>query len=103
MLPSKKRLTREQFNIVTKSPAIKTVYNRLGTFKYLPIKGGISVVTSGKNEKSAVVRNRLRRRIFSLITKHTPFSGVLYVSKQSYRYSFEEIKSLYNDLFKKTL
>ncbi len=103
MLPSKKRLTREQFNIVITSSTIKTVYNRLGTLKYLPTKGGISVVTSGKNEKSAVIRNKLRRRIYTLFAENTTLSGVLYVSKQSYRYSFEEIKSLYDDLFKKTL
>lgn len=103
MLPSQKRLNRQQFTTFISSPTIKVVFNRLGTLKYLIHSDlGCSVVTSSKYEKKAVVRNKVRRRIYSLIAKEKiSFSGVLYISKYGYTMEFAEITQLFNELVQK--
>jgi ribonuclease P protein component len=103
MLPSKKRLSRIQFEAFSSSKGQKVVFNRLGTLKYSENTAQLSgVVTSSKHEKRAVVRNKLRRRIYSLFESSTlPYTIVLYVSKQSYTMQYDEIKNLFNDLIKK--
>jgi ribonuclease P protein component len=103
MLPSQKRLSRLEFDQFLKKDH-QVVFNRLGTLKYQGEKGlKVSIVTSSKHEKSAVLRNKLRRRLYSLFRLHSPsLYGVFYVSKHAYTMEYNEIKDLYNDLLKKT-
>jgi RNase P protein component len=101
MLPSHLRLRRNIFNDFQKKDP-KMVFNRLGTFKYVPFGQGFSVVTSSKQEKKAVLRNKLRRRVYSLFQSSKPdLTGVLFVSKHAYSMDFDEIKKLFNDLLSK--
>ncbi len=101
MLPSTERLTRLEFPLVLTNPSLKTVYNALGTLKYtttLPLK--CAVITSSKHEKRAVIRNKLRRRIYTQMVGF-PGSAVLYVSKQSYGMEYQQIEQLWHELLSK--
>ena len=107
MLPARHRLSRPLFTEIAPNGAL-SVYNTLGTLKYIPSETlHVSVVTSSKNQKKAVLRNKLRRQIYTVIreaSKNTPFlvfMGALYVSKQSYTYTYEEITRLTQDLLAK--
>ena len=108
MLPSKQRLTRQQFTEILKNPEIKVVFNRLGTFKYLDQLNSrdfeITIITGSKNQKKAVLRNKLRRQLYTVF-RNNPYniniSGVLYVSKQSYTFSYQELKDHFYALLSK--
>ena len=103
MLPSKQRLSRVEFQKILTNKGIFVIFNKLGTLKYIPSsKPACSVVTSSKGEKRAVVRNKLRRRIYSIFGAQNPaIQGILYVSKQSYGMDYQEIRTLFNDLLTK--
>ena len=78
------------------------VYNRLGTLKYIPGTSQLTVVTSSKAEKKAVVRNKLRRRIYTAFGLARPsIQGVLYVSKQSYTMTHNDVYTLLHELISK--
>ena len=104
MLPSKERLKRRDFPIVTQ-PGAFSVYNSIGTLKLIKTKTvKYAVVTSSKQKKSAVERNKLRRRVYCIlqeIAPPTPIFGVLYISKNAYNFSYEEIKNNIKNLFEK--
>ncbi len=106
MLSKKNRMNRAQFEqFGAKTP--RSVFNRLGTFKFLLENSNFSVVTSSKHCKKAVFRNRARRRAYmvigSILKKRTnPLSGVLYLSKHAYSMEFSELKLLLEELFKKS-
>jgi RNase P protein component len=114
MLPSNQRLSRDQVTSFLKSPEIKVIFNRLGTFKYcispkLSNEGGpgqsiITVITGSKQQKRAVLRNKIRRQIYTAFRKN-PYNisieGMLYVSKQSYDLSYQEITDLLHALLSK--
>jgi RNase P protein component len=114
MLPSNQRLSRDQVTSFLKSPEIKVIFNRLGTFKYcispkLSNEGGpgqsiITVITGSKQQKRAVLRNKIRRQIYTAFRKN-PYNisieGMLYVSKQSYELSYQEITDLLHALLSK--
>lgn len=105
MLPKTERLSRAQFSEILENKGFLTVYNRLGTLKYLPsgAKSALSVVTSSKHEKKAVIRNKLRRRIYSLFGKEKrAIRGIFYTAKGSYALGYPEIQTLFNELLKKT-
>lgn len=98
MLPSNERLSRQKFQEILENKGLIIVFNKLGTLKYIPSElTRLSVVTSSKHEKRAVLRNKLRRRIYGLFKK-TPIQGVFYVSKGSYVFPYNEIKHLVNDI-----
>lgn len=103
MLPSHQRFSRQQFSVFLENKGIFVVYNRLGTLKYLPSETvQVSVVTSSKAQKKAVSRNKLRRRIYAVIAAHNPkIRGIVYVSKQSYGFTYSEVKNLTLDLLAK--
>lgn len=104
MLPSNQRFKRQEFTDFLLNKGIFVVFNRLGTLKYLPSPASrrFAVVTSSKHEKKAVSRNKLRRRVYSLVKAlPVPIEGVLYVSKQSYTLTYDEVKNLFNDLYTK--
>ena len=108
MLPSQKRLSRPAFSVFLASKELKTVFNAIGTLKYQKnVIDKASIVISSKNEKRAVYRNRLRRRIYSLfgnVFKETDNKNlyVLYVSKQATSFTYEDLRRLFYELFKKT-
>lgn len=108
MLPSQKRLSRSDFKEFVDSANSSVVFNNLGTLKYKKsISNKASIVISSKNEKLAVKRNKLRRRIyvlFQVFFKNTTEPGqyILYTSKKTSNLSFDEIKGLFYDLIKKT-
>lgn len=110
MLPSSERLTRAQCSLLLIDPQIRVVFNRIGTLKYRynTTNKGLSVVTGSKQQKSAVRRNTIRRQLYAIFTEYykntarVPVTGMLYVSKQVYDLSFEELRSLFNDLMAKT-
>ncbi len=103
MLPSPERFSRQKFTEFLGNKGIFVVFNRLGTLKFLPSAGTtFSVVTSSKAEKKAVIRNRLRRRIYAVVQSQKPrIQGIVYVSKQSYSFSYDDIKTLTTDLLAK--
>jgi ribonuclease P protein component len=102
MLPKKNRFTRALFEDFLATPGILTVYNKLGTLKYIPSGHKLGVVTSSKHEKRAVNRNKLRRRVYEQFKNaNRQFSGILYASKASYTLEHKEIKELFNDLLRK--
>lgn len=97
MLPSSQRLTRRQITDFLKNTDISVVFNRLGTLKYQKnlLNIGFSVVTGSKNQKKAILRNKVRRQIYTIFRKYsktTPFLGVLYVSKQVYDMTYIDIE-----------
>jgi ribonuclease P protein component len=103
MLPSSQRLSRRQFQEFLENKGILVAYNRLGTLKYIPGTSQLAVVTSSKIEKKAVVRNKLRRRIYTTFGLERPsIKGVLYVSKQSYTMTHNDVQTLLHELIGKT-
>jgi ribonuclease P protein component len=116
-MPFSQRLSRSEVTSLLNNPEIKVIFNRLGTLKYqgkfnsdtlhTPKKAALTVVTSSKNQKKAVLRNKIRRQIYSLfrtyINKNKDISvvGILYVSKQVYMLSFNETSSLFEALMNK--
>ena len=110
MLPATARLTRAQCSELLKNPQLLVVFNRLGTLKYLSglENNGFSIITGSKAQKKAVLRNKLRRQLYSLFAKYykngskKPIIGMLYVSKAVYELSFSELSLIFNDLLAKT-
>ncbi len=106
MLPSTQRLTRQQVTDFLKSPAIKVVFNRAGTFKYIPSDFPLlTIVTGSKNQKKAVLRNTLRRRLYSLFTQYKglkSIQGIVYVSKQAYDMSYEDLSRYFYSLLEQS-
>jgi ribonuclease P protein component len=115
MLPSPQRLTRQQFTELLKNPEIKVVFNAVGTFKYVKKEPGLrngkpgsfselSVVTGSKHQKKAVLRNKIRRQVYTLFPNN-PYnikvSGIFYVSKQSYTFSYQHLKDYFYALLSK--
>jgi ribonuclease P protein component len=91
--------SRAEFTVFIAQSGLKTVYNKLGTLKFLPEGRKFAVVTSSKHEKRAISRNKLRRRAYTYLqTINTPLSGVLYASKQSYALSNDEVQTHLNSL-----
>jgi ribonuclease P protein component len=59
-------------------------------------------VTSSKAAKKAVDRNKLRRRIYAVVfSSKPPIQGIVYAAKQSYGFTYDEVKSLTLDLLAK--
>lgn len=85
----------------------KTVRNQLGTLKYNPAKAGkpfrCAVVVSKKVHKSAVVRNRIRRRIFEIVRQQTQYTAndmiITVFSDQVTTMPGDNLRELLHDLF----
>ncbi|HSE56874.1 MAG TPA: ribonuclease P protein component [Candidatus Paceibacterota bacterium] len=105
MLPKKNKLPRAAFSeLLAQNPI--SVFNRVGTLKYIPHSGSFSVVVSAKHCKRAVARNKVKRRVYSLIQVFkkeytTPLSGILYLSKHAYMMPFSELKILVQELLRR--
>jgi ribonuclease P protein component len=112
MLPSTQRLSRSEVTSLLLQPQLKVVFNRIGTFKYCknPGKMAFTVVTGSKNQKKAVLRNKIRRQLYSLfrsyINENKGFSetqGILYVSKQIYELSYGDLRRYVYEILQKSL
>lgn len=107
MLPATQRLKRIDFQNFSKA-VHKTVYNSLGTLKYVSSeKLYFSIVISKKHQKSAVKRNILRRQIYSIIAaenskKPLLIKGILYLSITAATFSFQDSTRYVQDLLLKT-
>ena len=107
MLPSNKRLSRPLFTSFLANKEIKTVFNNLGTLKYLSSEENrVTIIISSKTEKRAVYRNKTKRRIYCLFRDifsngDQPRYYALYLSKKSITLSVEEIRFLLYELIKK--
>ncbi len=109
MLTLKNRIHgRKVFSRIFKSG--KTIRSKTINLNYSPIQGKyfkVAVVVSRKTSKKAVVRNRIRRRIYELIrqefTDHTDgYNLILTVfSDEIATISSNELKKRIEDLFKK--
>jgi ribonuclease P protein component len=72
MIPKTSRISREDFEKVMKKGGF--LNSSFFTFRFLenPLKSThFSVVVSKKIAKTAVSRNKIRRRVYSIIKKHT--------------------------------
>ncbi len=102
MLPKIKRLSRRDLNICNLSGKILRFPNFW--LKYLVNNLGFSrfaVVTSTKLSKSAVVRNQLRRRIYSSLSpQHLALSTdvIFFPQKSMLNLGKDEIKELLKNL-----
>jgi ribonuclease P protein component len=107
MLPSPQRLSRSRVSVLLADPAIKVIFNRLGTLKYLNNLNsgtfGFTVVTGSKQQKRAVARNKIRRQLYSLVRQfpYNSFAGMLYVSKNAYEMTYAELRQYLNALLGK--
>jgi len=115
MLPSSQRLSRQQVIDLLKNPELQVVFNRTGTLKYLYQsnsgtfnKSGFTVVTGSKQQKKAVLRNKIRRQLYSLFrlykknNENKDIMAILYISKQLYDMSYREIQDNFYALLSKT-
>ena len=105
MLPSKERLNKQYFTLLSKDKGVLTVFNTLGTLKYKQsLKKAFSIVISSKIAKKAVDRNKIKRRIYTLIRKDLKlnnFSGIIYISKNALGLNYEQTKELFFKLIEK--
>ncbi len=108
MLPSNKRLSRLEFKSFLEKGSKSTVFNSSGTLKYLPAEIlKASVVISSKVEKRAVLRNKTKRRVYSILSLYEKDFGsifgiyVFYISKNIKNQTFLELKQNIYDLIKK--
>lgn len=68
-------------------------------------KIGFTVVTGSKQQKKAVLRNKLRRQLYTLWGKNlqkTSVMAILYVSKQAYEMPYADLTKHLYDLLQKT-
>jgi ribonuclease P protein component len=106
MLPSKQRLSRLEFNDFLAQKGVSVVFNSLGTLKFIKTpENKASVVISSKNEKKAVLRNKLKRRVYKVFsgcfTRLSGYQFVLYASKQATKMDYKQVNELLDELIKK--
>lgn len=102
MPPKGERLSRKEWQ----QPFFKQKANRfyttdLFTCKYFSQeKNQYAVVMSSKHEKSAVKRNIVKRRLYTLIRKTEKRTGVylLYPTKKAYTSSYEALQQAISSL-----
>lgn len=99
MVPSTQRLSRIDFTTLLAQKDLQVVFNRIGTIKYRFFQENegntpqIAVVSSGKQQKSAVKRNKARRRMYTIVSQSPVFKGVqmiVYLSKNAYDMEYSE-------------
>lgn len=107
MLPSVQRLSRATITTLLTEP-LKVAYNPIGTLKYTKSKNlYFSVVISRKHLKTAVLRNKLRRRIYSILSRENTqkplfLKGILYTSAQAGTFSYADLTLHVQKLLQKT-
>jgi ribonuclease P protein component len=106
MLPKKNRINVELFETIGKSG--KRVSSPLFSFVYSfenTTDPRFAVVIGKKRLSLAIGRNRIRRRIYSIIENHLSdlksISGIFYLQPQSLKASNEELEEEILTIFKK--
>ncbi len=109
MLPKKERLSREEFNRFFsvgkrfQTPSLQVVYAPHTTFH-------ASVVVGKKVAKGAVLRNKIRRRIYDIVRRHKSMyqdKGVFIfftkagIEKKSYAQLKEDVETVLGTILKK--
>lgn len=105
MLKSENRLKRLEFESFLGSKT-RLIPGKIGLFKFAPGRNKFSIVISSKNCKKAVLRNKIKRRYYSIISKYIqnfkkPINGALFTSKEVKNMSFLEFKNQLIDLLNK--
>lgn len=110
MLPKKERLSRQEFNRFfslgkrTHSPAFQVVYSPFAELH-------VSVVVPKKIAKSAVKRNKIRRRMYDIVRRYRTEVGVVgvfiflvkpAVLTLSYQNLREEVQKFISNVTKRT-
>lgn len=93
MLPKKKRLTKAVFSDIVKEG--RNIHSTNVWFKFKKIKGSglFSASVPKKIAKTAVLRNKIRRRIYAVIEEKPDLQGVLFAKSDLSKVSFEELKN----------
>ena len=99
MLPKSLRLSRPDF-LQTKKFGQSLSFSHFSII-YIPhVPGRAAIVTSSKLSKSAVIRNRLRRQIYSAIPK-SELDIIIFPKPSMLKLSHEEISIALNSLVSK--
>ena len=98
MLPKSLRLARLDF-LQTKN-LVSLYFSHFSTLYTPRVPGRVAIVTSAKLSKSAVIRNRLRRQIYSCFPKIS-FDIILFPKSTMLKLSHEEISTALNSLVSK--
>jgi ribonuclease P protein component len=93
MLPKKKRITKEIFQIIMKKG--KAFHGSLFLFRYIPSKiPQYSFVVPKKIAKNTVERNKFRRLGYNTLIKYElkPKTGIFFYKKEALKATKEEIE-----------
>ncbi len=96
MVPKKQRINRETFDeIMKKGRIVHSGLFSLRFLKNLEKSTHFSVVVSKKIAKTAVLRNKIRRRIYSILRKtiKNPYFVILFTKKGVEKAKFSEVKT----------
>ncbi|MEK7091106.1 MAG: ribonuclease P protein component [Patescibacteria group bacterium] len=99
MLPKYLRLSHWDF-LVVKASGKSLSFPYFSVLYYPHFPGRVAIVTSTKLSKSAVVRNRLRRQIYSCIPK-SDFDIILFPKQSMLKLSHDQISSEIDSLVSK--
>ena len=95
MLPKKKRITKDLFQDIMKNG--KTASSPLFTLRYIPSKVGQYAVVAPKTvAKQAVLRNKLRRKGYSILAKipqKPSILGIFFYKKEAKQADFQALES----------
>jgi ribonuclease P protein component len=107
MLPKKKRLNKSSFNIVIDEG--KPFHSTIATLrlKETTENSQFSISIPKKVSKSAVVRNKMKRKVFSIIKELYPdlqkkVMGIIIMKPNSDKLDFETLEKEIINLFVKT-
>lgn len=107
MMPKKNRLLRENFENIMKKGGFKNsslFSSRI--LKNVENKGDfepkVSVVVSKKVAKTAVLRNKIRRRAYEVVAKlpKKPYSIILFAKKGAEKATFKELEAQISEILK---
>ena len=101
MKKKKRYLNRDEVGTLLKGQ-FKTIYNKSGTLKYILGEDKLTVIISSKQEKRAVYRNKIKRRVRALFFKEKRgIWAIFYPAKSVFSLEYKEFEALFNDLIKK--
>lgn len=103
MLPKKKRVSTEMFKVVDMGKTYHHPLLSVRKAKSTDTTNHFAVVVSTKVAKTAVKRNQIRRRIYSIIKKiehklPSPFVYLIFVKKDGVLATFQELETALQSL-----
>lgn len=96
MIPKTNRINREDFEkVMKKGGFLNSSFFTLRFLKNVENKGNFSVVVAKKVAKTAISRNKIRRRAYSVIGKYvkTPYFIILFGKKGVEKATFSEVEA----------